>query len=282
MKILLQCLVGLAISSGIGFAAYKHKSLTKNGMLGAILTGTAIFGLGGWIWGALLITFFILSSLLSKYQADAKSAMAEKFAKGACRDIGQVLANGGAGAFFATLFPLLQAPVIFFAFLGAMATVNADTWATELGVLSKKAPRLITTGKKVSPGTSGGITLLGTLATFSGGLAIGLAGLLFMSIDGNYGGTGTALVKNLWPVLLIAATLGGLAGSLFDSLLGATIQAIYYSDARRKETEKVIDPNGIPNRHIRGWTWLNNDWVNFISSLVGAGVSALVWTLFTI
>ena len=67
---------------------------------------------------------------------------------------------------------------------------------------------------------------------------------------------------------------------LFDSLLGATVQAIYYSPYRQKETEKVIDPNRQPNEFKRGWRWLNNDWVNFISSVVGAAVAAGLWRAF--
>jgi uncharacterized membrane protein len=75
------------------------------------------------------------------------------------------------------------------------------------------------------------------------------------------------------------AGVGGLAGSLFDSLLGATVQAMYYSASRDKETEKRIDPDGQPNQHVRGWAWLDNDVVNLISSLVGAGMAALWWAL---
>ena len=77
-------------------------------------------------------------------------------------------------------------------------------------------------------------------------------------------------------MLLLSGSIGGLLGSLFDSFLGATVQAIYYSDARQKETEKAVERDGTPNRHLRGWKWMNNDWVNFISSLFGAFVSALL------
>ncbi len=271
--------LGLLISAGIGWAAYRRAALDASGVAGAILTGTIIFGFGGWVWGMLLITFFVLSSLLSHYKAGQKESLAEKFAKGSRRDLWQALANGGAGALMALAYGLAPHPALFFAYLGAMATVNADTWATELGVLSRRPPRLITTGRIVAPGASGGISPLGTLATLSGGATIGTAALAWMLIDGAFGGSGIALAGGdsigRAALLVAVATLSGLAGSLCDSLLGATVQAIYYSPTRRKETEKVIDPDGAPNEHLRGWRWLNNDWVNFISSLVGAGVAAL-------
>jgi uncharacterized membrane protein len=77
-------------------------------------------------------------------------------------------------------------------------------------------------------------------------------------------------------VLIIAAAIGGLVGSLFDSFLGATVQAMYFSDTRNKETEKAIEHDGTPNRLIRGRRWLNNDWVNFISSVIGATLTAAI------
>lgn len=281
----LQLGLGFIISAAIGWAAYKREALSVSGVAGAILTGTAIFGLGGWPWGLLLITFFVLSSLLSKYQEATKETLAEKFAKGSRRDLAQALANGGAGALIAIAHWLTGQPLLWFAFVGAMATVNADTWATELGVLSKRPPRLITTGKRVEVGTSGGVSLQGTLATLLGGAVIGVAGTLFLYLDSLIRYTPRILLHPesciLRPanctLLPVVAALAGLAGSLFDSLLGATVQAIYYSTNREKETEKVIDPDGTPNTLLRGWRWLNNDWVNFISSVIGAAVAALLW-----
>jgi uncharacterized protein (TIGR00297 family) len=271
--------LGLLFSASIGWLAYRREALNPSGVAGAILTGTIIFGFGGWVWGMLLITFFVLSTLLSHYKAGLKENLAEKFAKGSRRDLWQALANGGAGALMALAYGLAPHPALFFAYIGAMATVNADTWATELGVLSKRPPRLITTGRIVAPGTSGGISPLGTLATLSGGATIGIAAMAWMALDGVIGGSGIALAGGNGvgraALLVAGAALSGLSGSLCDSLLGAMVQAIYYSPRRHKETEKVIDPDGTPNEHLRGWRWLNNDWVNFISSLVGAGVAAL-------
>jgi len=281
MRIFVQSLLGILISGLIGFAAYRRGSLSKSGVAGAMIVGTAIFGFGGWVWGGLLIVFFVLSSALSHYKAAAKANLAEKFDKGHRRDLGQALANGGAGALIAVAFSLYPQPVLLSAFVGTMAAVNADTWATELGVLSKRPPRLITTWRVVEAGSSGGVSFPGTLAALSGALAIGVAVAILIAVDDLLGGSVNALLgaDGLWggASLLPAAVLGGLAGSLFDSVLGATVQAIYYSPARQKETEKKVDPGGAPNLYRRGWPWLTNDWVNFLSSLVGAGIGAWAW-----
>lgn len=269
-ELLIRFVLGILISGIISAAAYKRDSLSKNGVPGAMLVGTIIFGFGGWVWGVLLFSFFILSTLLSHYKSKVKENLAEKFEKGHQRDLGQALANGGAGAMLAILYFVYPEPFVVAAFAGSIATVNADTWATELGVLAKHPPRLITNWKRVDVGTSGGISLQGTLATLAGALSIALLLGLFLLIDGNAG-----YFRYIFP-----ATLGGFAGSLFDSLLGATVQVIYYSPKRQKETEKKIDSDGTENTYLRGWRWLNNDRVNLISSLVGALVAAVVWNTF--
>jgi uncharacterized protein (TIGR00297 family) len=262
---------GLLISGAIGFAGYSKKALNLSGVFGAILVGTLIYGLGGWHWGLLLVSFFIGSSLLSRFKQREKNSLAEKFAKGNERDLGQTLANGGLGALLAIAYIMVDdslQPVLFAAFIGAMATVNADTWATEIGVLSAHQPRLITNGKQVQVGTSGGVTFLGTTATAAGGLFIGLMSIVFALLAGDI-----SLSPSL--IFLIGVT-SGLAGAFFDSLLGATVQAIYYCDHCKKETEKIIHTCGEPTRMIRGWKWLDNDLVNFLSSIVGAAIAALL------
>ncbi len=263
---LMQLFYAFVLSAIVVSLAYWRGSLSASGALGALIVGTLTFGLGGWQWGVLLGIFFVSSSLLSHFKEADKKAAAEKFDKGHRRDMGQVLANGGLGALVAALSVLVPETMVpaaawFFLFLGVMATVTADTWATELGTLSKQPPRLITNGQIVDVGTSGGISLLGTAVSLLGGLLIGLsAGLI---TDYNLG------------ITSLAGALGGLAGSLVDSLLGATIQQIYYSDARQKETEKKVELDGTPNRPLRGYAWMNNDMVNLLASLVGGIVAVL-------
>ncbi|MBU1747627.1 MAG: DUF92 domain-containing protein [Chloroflexi bacterium] len=267
----LEVLGGLVLSSLIAWVGYRRASLSGSGAVGAVLIGTIIFGLGGWVWGLLLISFFVTSSALSHYKGREKESLAEKFAKGSRRDLGQTLANGGFGMLLALLHPLFPAheSLLFVIYAGAMATVNADTWATELGVLSQQAPRLITTGRRVVTGTSGGVSTLGTGASLAGALVIALLAVLLRGMDGR------AILPLLW--LLPIVTLSGLAGSLLDSLLGATVQTIYYCDTCQKETERPVHRCGQPTRRLRGWQWLDNDSVNLISSIVGGLLAGLAW-----
>lgn len=269
---LFELLGGLALSLFIGVIGYRRGALSGSGVVGALLTGTLMFGLGGWEWGALLVAFFVSSSALSFYRAREKEALAEKFAKGHQRDLGQALANAGVATLLAILHQFHPHPLWFTACAGTMAAVNADTWATELGVLSRHPPRLITTGRRVEAGASGGVSWLGTAASLGGALFIGLLG-----------GLAWLVMRQGWisaGVLLMAATAGGLAGSLFDSLLGATVQAIYWCDACQKETEREIHRCGTETGRLRGWRWLGNDLVNFFASAAGALVAVVIgWVL---
>jgi len=264
---------GFVLSTLIAWGGYQKRSLSRSGVAGAIILGTLIFGLGGWIWGLLLIAFFVSSSFLSYYREAEKEGLAEKFAKGSQRDLGQALANGGWGAVLAVLYFLRPDPLLFAAFVGTMATVNADTWGTEVGVLSPTMPRLVTNGQPVPVGTSGGVTLLGTLAALAGGLFIGLVAFILRQVNSLWQ-TGQWAWADLW--LLLFASLGGLAGCFFDSLLGATVQSIYYCEGCQKETESQVHRCGRETRLRRGWRWLDNDAVNFISSAVGGVIAALL------
>ena len=180
-------------------------------------------------------------------------------AKGARRDVWQVLANGGV----ATLsIGLGGQPRGAGGLVGALAAAAADTWATELGLLSKRQPRLITTLRPVVAGTSGGVTPEGLAASVGGALTVGVTWAML-------GGGRRGL-----PIAFVA----GLSGSLVDSLLGASLQAVYRCPGCGVPTESEIhQPCGQQTELVRGQHWMTNDTVNALSTLTGAAIGATLW-----
>ncbi len=262
---LLQLLLGTLLAVVVAMLSFRAKVLSQSGALAASILGIVVFGLGGINWAILLLAFFISSSALSKVAGRRKKSLVEKFSKGSTRDSSQVLANGGVAGVFVLLhlfFPNEAWPWLGFA--GALAAVNADTWATELGVLSKGDAIHLLSRKKVERGTSGAISMLGTVAALLGGLLISFLAIIFWPDKiGRWAG-------DIWWIPLIAISLAGLFGSMVDSILGAGLQAIYYCPTCNKETER--SPFHICGSHTtfkRGWVWLNNDWVNASCALAG-------------
>jgi len=268
---LIQVSSGILIAAAVSYAAYRAGSLNQSGAWGAFLEGVVIFGLGGWPWAILLLAFFVSSSVLTRTFGTRKAGLAEKFEKGGQRDIGQVLANGGIAALFAGLhFFFPGASWTWMGFAGSLAAVNADTWATELGVLNPSMPRLVTRLRlQVERGTSGGVSLYGTLAAIGGAALIGLLAGLLGPQDG-------------FCVVIGVTILSGFLGAMFDSLLGATVQAIYRCPSCDKETERTpVHSCGEKTARIRGWLWLNNDRVNLACAAIGALTGALAgWWIF--
>jgi len=258
----MQIIYGFLLASIIAYLAYRAHSLNPSGAFAATMVGTIVFGFGGLPWAMLLLAFFVTSSGLSFLFKRRKQGLDEKFSKGHARDAGQVFGNGGLATAFVLVHAIYPGSIIgWVGFAAALAAVNADTWATELGVLNPHPPRLIHNFKPVEKGTSGGISVTGTLASLAGS---GLIGILAASL---------APQPVSWTMGLII-TFAGLAGSLFDSLIGATIQAMYYCPNDKKETEKhPLHTCGTVTVHVRGWKWLNNDWVNFACGAFGAAVA---------
>jgi len=263
----MQLLTGFLLAILIAYLALRAHSLNKSGAIAATIVGTIVFGIGGWQWTILLLTFFITSSALSRMFKNRKRGLDEKFSKGHERDAGQVFGNGGlATAFVLIHFLYPESTIGWVGFAASLAAVNADTWATELGVLNPHPPRLITKlNRVVEKGTSGGISLIGTLASIAGSFVIALPAFFF---TGNW---------SLIPIV----TLAGLFGSLCDSFLGATVQAMYYCPLDKKETEKhPLHTCGTETIHIRGWQWLDNDWVNFLCGAFGVLTAFILKGLF--
>jgi uncharacterized protein (TIGR00297 family) len=247
--------IGLAASTAL--AAFLLGSLTRQGALAAFLVGTAVLH-GTGVPGTLaLLTFFIGSTLVSRWSPDPA---AERLgAKGIKRDAWQVLANGGPAALAALLGP---GPGVW-AVTSSLAVAAADTWATSIGAWSRRPPRHLFTGRPVTPGTSGGITLLGTVGALAGSLSVAAAGAI----------PGAAFS------LLAAAVCIGMLGMLADSAVGAAWQGRFYCDRCGQDTERRIHICGNPAAFRGGLEWLSNDGVNAIATTAGAlgGLAGWWW-----
>lgn len=268
--------IGLVGSVLIAGLAYQKRSLTVSGALAAIVVGTLLYAFGSISWFGTLIAFFVSSSLLSKWKGKKKAQLEANYEKTGRRDAGQVFANGGLGVLLCLANALWPHPLWWAAYVGVMASVNADTWATEIGGLSKKPPRSILTGKVVPPGTSGGVSALGFYATSAGALFIVLVAWMLVAVEPH--SAGNALVQGSrygGALLLLFGTVAGVAGSLTDSLLGARLQVMFRCNVCGQEVERR-EHCGQPTTQARGWAIFNNDVVNLVSSLIGGTVAALV------
>ena len=231
----------------------RKRFLTWGGCAAAALLGLVVMYISG-ISGIVLLLFFFLSSSIVSHLSRRLDYIAEK---GGERDMMQVAANGIPAALSILLYRISPYPEAFIiAFAAAIAEAEADTFSGEIGRLSHSDPVSILTFTKVPKGLSGGITALGLAA---GAASSFLIALLFM---GTFGSTFSSL-------LIIASS--GFLGSVFDSLLGASLQVQY----RREDgsiTEKA-EEDGRRNERARGIKWLDNDMVNLLSGLFSVSIA---------
>jgi Predicted membrane protein len=169
---------GAAIAAAIVLLAYWRRSLSSDGAVAAFVLGVTCSA-AGWGWAALLIGFFLTGTILSRYKADRKSERTSSVVeKGGNRDAWQVLANGGVFSAVAAASILHPSPIWMILGAGSIGAAAADTWATEIGVLSSATPTSIISGQPVTTGQSGGVTVVGTVGGAFGAVAMAIIALL--------------------------------------------------------------------------------------------------------
>jgi len=263
--------IGIGLALLVATVSYYFHFLSGSGAVSTFLLGAVVFGTGKWEFSLPILLFFILSSLLSKMGKKWKQKFSDTFQKGGRRDIGQVLANGGVAGIIVLLWNYFPGDIWYFAFIGSIAAVTADTWATEIGVFSKIIPRNILTFKPVPPGTSGGVTLLGLAGALFGSSIIVLIGSLVTTRYSNFSQVTTFLT------VVIGA---GLVGSIVDSVIGATVQAQYRCLICGKITEKRSHCQAVETKLVSGFKFIDNDVVNSICALSGGLISWIAYKFF--
>jgi len=252
----IQGLTGLLLATTAATLAYAFRTLTVSGAVAAVLVGTIVYSAGAIRWSVVLLVFFASASLLARWSRPIANGSDTIEAKSDCRDAAQVLANGGVPAFYCLLWIVRGSPFWSLAFTAAVAAATADTWATELGKRSDSRPVHIVTRQTVTTGTSGGVTMVGFLASIGGACLVAIAGTLTMRAGMSF---------------LAVVPVAGFLGAGVDSLLGATLQEQRFCRSCHISTEQPVHiPCGSPTTVISGIQGLNNDWVNAAASLSGS------------
>jgi uncharacterized protein (TIGR00297 family) len=279
MSPLLLLAIGLPLNSAAGFLAYRRRAVDAGGAIAGTVLGTLVFVSGGPFFWVVLGAFFVSSTIWGLYRGGEKEPLAAMHEKGGRRDLAQVIANGGVGAVAAGLYRLTGNPGWAIAFAISFASSNADTWASELGVLSRREPISILTFRRVPRGVSGGVS--------PRGIAAALAGALFISLIFAAENFAFHWIRGSFLGLLTFVTAGGFFGSLLDSILGATLQAQYAVIATEvNASEQSAHPailterratDGRRNRLIRGLAFVTNDVVNLASCAAAAAAGFLLF-----
>jgi uncharacterized protein (TIGR00297 family) len=201
----------LVFSFILGYLAYRARIADISAMLSATLLGVVIIISSNITWLFILLAFFLLGSLFTRYKYNYKLARGIAEGKGGVRGYKNVFSNSLAALALAVAYGIFPAhgQILLAGYLGSVATACGDTLASEIGETYKGEPRMITTFKKARPGTDGAISHLGEAAAFFGALAIAILAFFLIKKD---------------ITLMIAAAAGGFIGTNIDSVLGATLQ----------------------------------------------------------
>ncbi len=218
-----------ALCGVLCYLAYREDVLTLDGTIAAFFVGLVI-GIFGDVTWLLLLLFFLLSSFLAtRYRFALKEAMGVQEGKKGERRASNVLANGVApmaaavlsfagASWFPGAFPRAASGVVF---LSALAVAGSDTLASEIGVLSPK-PVLITTFEHVTPGTDGGISLLGEACAILAAVYTALFGWLVLGVVARAYALDPTMPMD--ATFLVVPAVIGFVGCQLDSVIGATLE----------------------------------------------------------
>jgi uncharacterized protein (TIGR00297 family) len=255
-----RAVAGFFLAMAIASGARAAHALSPSGVFAATLIGTLAIA-AGFNWGILLIAYFVVTPLLSKWGEDEKERRTGAVvAKGGARDAMQVLANGAVFALAAAAFIVDPSDRWVALGAGGLAVSASDTFATEIGTLLGASPRSVLTWRAVPAGTSGGVSAAGTVAALLGAAIIGWIVILL----GFPRATG------------VSVAVGGLAGSTLDSLVGATLQARRWCPRCDTVTERTVHVCGAETERRGGIPFLDNDLVNLLSSVIGGLLAVLL------
>ena len=216
----------------ISILLYKSNILTRKGAIAAHLLGVYFFGILGFSWGIPVAFFFITSVILTKIH----SSYRKKINDSGKRNIWQAIANIFTAIVVSILFLVSGQPIFKLLFISAVAAVIADTWASEIGPVFHKKCFSLSEWRTAKSGISGGISIAGTLAAFTGAFLVSILAWpgFFQEMD---------------IIMVFVVALAGFLASFVDSVLGAFLEPHLCKMnffVKRKGSE-AISPNDIVN-----------------------------------
>ncbi|KAI1274623.1 integral membrane protein DUF92 [Xylaria sp. FL0933] len=268
----MKAIIAVPATLALVYRAYSHRSLTPFGIFVAALTAT-VHALHPWnLPFVLLIVFFLAGTRATAVKKEVKASLTIH-AQGSDGGEGprthvQVLANSLMASILSLLhtYQLRQrreallnghgpngtwcyswgGDLLVVGIIANYAAVCADTFSSELGILSRTEPRLITslTLRKVPRGTNGGVTVWGLVAGFLGSLIIIATSFMFLPMCGDdtsgkvAGGRPWSLNEKL--TFAVGMTIWGTLGSVLDSFLGGWLQR----SVRDVRTGKIVEGEG--------------------------------------
>ncbi|KLO05698.1 hypothetical protein SCHPADRAFT_910857 [Schizopora paradoxa] len=298
--------VAVVLATFLAFHGLKRKSLSPSGSAAAFVIGGLMMANELKTFGVSLIIFYLVGSRVTKVGKALKGKLEEGHQEAGYRNAWQVFCNSFTAflasllwtalftkdSFARTFLPFnlaaaartynsgLRCPVdesfgqgwsrfLIFATLGHFACCLGDTMASELGILSKSAPFLITTWRRVPPGTNGGVSALGTLASVTGGVIMGITMSISLIMESSACST---VAPTVLRDFVSWGAFGGLVGSLIDSLMGATIQRTRFSTKTKRilQDDTIVEPGSNGVETISGINILTNNQINLLSSILTA------------
>lgn len=206
-RFLTASIVNVMVAS-LGYAA---KTVSVAGAIGGTVIGTAIFVSVGWQGWTLLLVTFLAASVASRTGLARKQALGIAEAREGRRGPGNAIANTGVAAIAAALAGLDVYPQwAQLAFVTALVAGGSDTIASEVGKAFATRTYSITSFSRVPPGTSGAMSLEGTVAGLAGAIGLGVVAIA---------------LSLLMPSWLLLVVISATIGSLTESWLGATLEA---------------------------------------------------------
>ncbi len=264
--IVINYIVPILLTPLIIAFCYSKKALTFGGIIFAIILDFVISVSLGNFGFVILLSFFAGSIVVDKIKKKrlklGQKVVYDVEKKGDQRDAVQVLANGGVATALALAYLFLPREIFIIAFVCSLAEAFADTVASGVGVFSDRVYDIFRF-KKCEKGLSGGMSLIGTFSSLLASALIAFIAFCFGKI-------------NVWGALIVTGS--GFFGGVFDSFLGSLLQVKFRCSVCGKITEKEVHCEEKTEKY-KGLRFVNNDVVNFSSTLFAAALGAAIYLL---